>query len=81
VKNGIQWKYTDFDISFGWQTPGNFSKFRQWLLGCHKSEMPGEASPYYYYLLVLSVLGFYLRLHVFGPIEGGNQHLGRGSHG
>ena len=59
---------TDFDIGIGWQTRGNYDDFKQWVFSVIRLRRAGEISGRYFSLAMITILGFYARIHLLGPL-------------
>ena len=57
----------DFDIGVGWQTKGNYGGWEMWLFSVVCNQLPGELTPNMFGTFMITILGFYFRIHVFGP--------------
>ena len=58
----------DFDIGIGWQTRGNYDHFRQWVFSVVRLRRAGEESGRYFSTAIITVLSFYARIHLIGPL-------------
>ncbi len=69
---------SDFDIGIGWQTWGNYDRIKHWLFSFYTNQGPGEMARKYFVMTMITILGFYFRVYLFGP--DGNEQL-RGNTG
>ncbi len=58
----------EFAIAIGWQTRGNYDHLRQWLFSVIRVRRPGEESGQYFALFMITVIGFYASIQLFGPL-------------
>ncbi len=64
---------TDFDIGIGWQTWGNYDSVSMWAFSFYTNQGAGELTRKYFVMVMFTVLGFYVRVYLFGP--GGKDQL------
>ena len=64
---------TDFDIGVGWQTKGNYGSWRPWIISALHNQVPGELTKNIFGMFIVTILGFYFRVHILGP--GGYRNL------
>ena len=65
---------TDFDLGIGWQSKGNYPSYQSWLLSAIHNQAPGELTRSTFGMFIITILGFYFRVHILGP--GGYEKLG-----
>jgi hypothetical protein len=59
--------WSDFDLAIGWQTTGNYADMKSWLYSFIHRGNQGELTEKYMTIYMLTLVGFYIRLHLIGP--------------
>ena len=59
---------TDFDIGIGWHSKRNCGSWSGWAFSFVTNEALGELAPNHYKMVQLTILGFYFRGYLLGPV-------------
>ena len=58
---------TDFDVGIGWQTKGNYGGWKSWMFSAFHNQYPGHITKSIIGMFMITILGFYVRVHLFRP--------------